>query len=252
MFATIERGLFPSKPTLTKLPPCQRKLPSHVVNLARIKPISEHRRLQLVHAQRRSREKRRRLQRVQAVRATLSVKLRDYLALFARERKHEPFSTVRAEVLEMSIFDRDVVCDGQTGRDAIQAMWTKLATTCPDFRLTVVSFNDGQERRDDTNTISALVNVTTDVGSHSTAHSSQSDLPLKLKQLLNSKMVVRAKISAEFDADTGYITSFQLRLDEHDNSLTTGAVKQKPAADANTGDAKLSVNKASIDFILNK
>ncbi|KAH9129532.1 hypothetical protein LEN26_008987 [Aphanomyces euteiches] len=248
MFATIERGLFPSKPTLTKLPPWQRKLPSHVVNMARVKPISEHRRLQLVHAQRRSREKRRRLQRVQAVRATLAVKLRDYLALFAHERNiHEPFSAVRAQVLEMSIFDRAVICDGHTGRDAIQAMWTKMANAFPDFRLTVVSFKDGQDRGDDANTISALVNVTTDVGSHSTTRSGQSDLPLTLKQLLNSKMVVRAKISAGFDADTGYITSFQLRLGENDNSMALEGVKQEPAVDADMG-----VNKASIDFILNK
>ncbi|CAK4241512.1 unnamed protein product, partial [Aphanomyces euteiches] len=75
MLAVIERGLYARqrpRAKLSQLSPSERALPSHVVNLAGIRPTSEVRRRQLVMAQRRSRERSRQL--------TLLVATKEHLA----------------------------------------------------------------------------------------------------------------------------------------------------------------------------
>ncbi|KAG9399351.1 hypothetical protein AC1031_011741 [Aphanomyces cochlioides] len=148
MLAVIERGLYARQPPRDKLSPSERALPSHVVNLAGIRPTSEVRRRQLVMAQRRSREKSRQLKllvatkehlakevetlqaqhkaHVTAYHASLARRFLDYLAFYAHGMPS--IATPSQVKMEADLFS-----------DAVPRRWLEWASVFPIFRLTFLS-----------------------------------------------------------------------------------------------------------------
>ncbi|ETV93222.1 hypothetical protein H310_12818 [Aphanomyces invadans] len=142
--------LGPSRRCVQHPPTTTRYLPSHLIHVAAVKPTSDVRRRQLVHAQRRSRKKARLVKRLATpavppppgsrdpshaatYHAFLTHRFMDYLALVTE------FTKSQCPPTPTHMFTNDVECNGVYGRRGVEALWIKWAALCPGYRFLVVS-----------------------------------------------------------------------------------------------------------------
>ncbi|KAF0691126.1 Aste57867_17583 [Aphanomyces stellatus] len=280
MERVIERGLFAQQPLKRKLSPEQRALPSHVVNLACIKPTSEKRRRQLVLAQRRCREKSRHMKRLNAAMglvqaevdalkasrkaavtahhaSSISRKFVQYLEMYAHGMAPPASSARRAQLaVEQDLFAPDVVVvdetDDQRGHTAIETHWRRWTAAFSAFHMTVLATDVLAMGRGNPKTLDTMLRVSVEtkltVGNVTLTQRCPDH-----SECLGMTVVVKGWFVAHFDAVSGRVSRLQSELPAADalNVMTqTVSTPQLTITPSHEISSK-RVKKDTIQYILN-